>query len=209
MDTTFWHERWATNRIGFHEGRPNTYLERFAERLAGARRVLVPMCGKTEDLAFLAGRGHEVVGIELVEDAVRAFFAEHQLEPSREVRGDHVVYRSGSITLVAGDLFSVTTELAGPLDAIYDRAALVALPPDVRPRYVAHVRSLVEPTSRVLLVAFEYDQSKYAGPPFAVMEDEVRTLYAGAAAIDVLASAPDPRAWETIQPIEKCFAIQL
>jgi thiopurine S-methyltransferase len=208
MDASFWHERWTTKSIGFHEGKPNSYLARFASRLDGHARVLVPLCGKSEDLAFLAGHGHTVVGVELVEDAVRQFVDEHCLTPAREVRGEHVVYNAGSVTIVAGDVLTTTTELLGGFDAVYDRAALVALPPDVRRQYVAHLRAMAPPAARVLLVAFEYDQSKKAGPPFAVMPDEVAALYAGAAIEDV-ASGPDPRPWTDIEPIEHCWSITL
>lgn len=202
MDASFWKERWAAGSIGFHEGRPNTYLQRFVAHLDGYRRVFVPMCGKTEDLAFLASHGHEVIGVELVEDAVRAFFDEHGLVPARTQRGEHVEYAAGGITLLAGDVLTARPDL----DAIYDRAALVALPPETRRRYAAHLRSLAHAGTRMLLVAFEYDQTKKAGPPFSVDDREVRELYAGAT-IEELAAGPDPRKWDEIAPIERCYAI--
>jgi thiopurine S-methyltransferase len=143
MEPGFWIERWAEGRIGFHEGRPNQYLERHAARLDGARRVLVPLCGKAVDLAYLASRGHEVVGVELVEDAVRAFFAEQDVTPAVQRRGGFVEYAAGGIAIFAGDVFATTRELLGPIDGFYDRAALIALPPALRARYVPHLRGLV------------------------------------------------------------------
>src|SRR4051812_12173703 len=150
-----WLGRWREGRTAFHEGRPNDLLVRHAARLAGRRRVLVPLCGKSEDLAFLAARGHDVVGVELAEQAVQAFFAEHDLTPSIARRGSVIAYEvgpgmvrpaapagpagptaSGAIALWAGDFFAVTPELLGPVDALYDRAALIALPAELRPRYV-------------------------------------------------------------------------
>lgn len=208
MDASFWHERWAQGRIAFHEGHANSYLARFADRLDGAARVLVPLCGKTEDLAYLAGRGHQVVGLELVEDAVRAFFSEHGLAPEREERGPHVVYTAGAITLIAGDALTVPPDVLGAFDAIFDRAALVALPPDMRKRYVARLRELAPPGARVLLVAIEYTVER-DGPPFAVFSDEVRALYAGAR-VEELASGPDPRPRDELPgAIERCYAITL
>ncbi len=137
MDPSFWHARWQANQIGFHEGRPNSYLERFADRLPAGARVLVPLCGKANDLAYLASRGHTVIGVELVEAAVAAFFAEHDLAPTRAPLADHVAYQAGEITVLAGDWFATTAALLGDVDAIYDRAALIALPPELRRRYVA------------------------------------------------------------------------
>lgn len=209
MDPSFWQQRWSTGQIGFHEGRPNTYLERHAERLANCPRVLVPMCGKTEDLAFLASRGHEVIGLELVEDAVRAFFTEHGRTPVVTPRGPLVEYASPPITVFAGDLFSATHALLGTIDGIYDRGALVALPDDMRRRYVDHLRALVGKGGRVLLVAFEYDQSQKQGPPFSVTEAELRVLFDGTH-LELLSEGPDPAEREGWPPrFERCWAITL
>lgn len=174
-----WLARWREGRIGFHEGRPNGLLERHIARLAGYRRVLVPLCGKTEDLAFLAAHGHEVIGIELAEQAVRDFFADHALAPSIARRGPFVAFTAAPVTLLAGDFFAATSDLLGPIDALYDRAALVALPAALRPRYVQHVRTLLPPAAPGLVITYEYDQRLVKGPPFAVLEPELRALYAG------------------------------
>jgi thiopurine S-methyltransferase len=207
MDPAFWHERWQQGRIGFHEARVNTYLERHVDRLANYPRVLVPMCGKTEDLAFLAAHGHEVIGVELVEAAVRAFYAEHGLAPRVTPRGAMVEFAAPPITVFAGDIFATTRELLGPIDAIYDRAALVALPDDLRRRYVDHLRALLPKGGRVLLVTFEYDQARMAGPPFSVTEAELRVLFDGTE-IELLSEAPDARVREDAPPaLERCFAI--
>ncbi|MDQ3370490.1 MAG: thiopurine S-methyltransferase [Myxococcota bacterium] len=209
MDGAFWQARWQERRIAFHEGRPNTYLERHVGQLAGARRVLVPLCGKADDLAFLAGRGHEVVGVELVETAVQEFFADHGLTPTRTEHAGFVEYAAGPIQLYAGDLFATTRELLGPVDAIYDRAAIVALPPELRVRYAAHLRAVAPPGTRVLAITFEYPQELAAGPPFSVDEAELRTLYAGAT-IELLDEGPDPRVREGMPPaLERCFLIRL
>ncbi|MBP6631678.1 MAG: hypothetical protein KBG28_27125 [Kofleriaceae bacterium] len=183
MDAEQWIERWRTGRIGFHEGRPNDLLVAHADHLTGRRRVLVPLCGKAEDLAFLAGAGHDVVGIELATEAVVAFFAEHGLTP--EVTpglggGALTAYRAGPITLLAGDVFAVGPAEVGPVDAIYDRAALIALPPDLRRRYAAHLHGLAPGGAAgvtLLQICLEYEQARRDGPPFAVLADEVRALY--------------------------------
>src|SRR4051812_35812292 len=115
MEIDFWAQRWKEGRIGFHEGRPNAYLEKHVDRLGRARRFLVPLCGKAEDMAFLASRGHAVVGIEAVDDAVRAFFDEHGLVPRVEERPQGRVYSAGSTTILAGDLFAWTEADVGPV----------------------------------------------------------------------------------------------
>jgi thiopurine S-methyltransferase len=189
MDPEFWRARWEAGQIGFHEGRPNRYLERHAARLGSGQRVLVPLAGKAHDLAFLAGRGHDVIGVELSELAGRAFFHEHGLVPREEPRGEFLWLSSGGIQLFIGDFFAATRELLGPCDAFYDRAAIVALPADWRERYVSRLRSLVPDHAPGLVVTFEYDQSQMSGPPFDVPEAEVRRLFAGTT-VELLAREP-------------------
>ncbi len=216
MEIDFWVRRWKEGRIGFHEGRTNTFLARHEARLGPApKHVLVPLCGKTEDMAFLASRGHHVLGIEVVEDAVKAFFDEHELVPEvRVVRDDDKpvrAYSAGNVTLLAGDLFACTREIVGPVDALYDRAALVALSGEVRPRYVAHLRTLLAPRSRGLVIVFDYDQAQMEPPPYAVSEDELRRLYAGdeVTAIDQ-GPLDGPRFRELgVQGTERCFMVEL
>lgn len=206
-----WIARWRDGRIGFHEGHANAFLDRHIARLAGCRRVLVPLCGKTEDLAFLAARGHTVVGVELAEQAVREFFASHALVPSIVARGALVEYTAGAITLLVGDVFATTPEVVGPVDALYDRAALIALPADLRPRYVAHLRTLLPASAPALVITLEYDQQLMTGPPFAVLASELRALHAGRA-IELLEERPASGGGKCTQSgvpaTERCFLIQ-
>jgi thiopurine S-methyltransferase len=204
----FWVERWREGSIAFHEGTPNTLLSAHLGHLGANRRVLVPLCGKSEDLVFLAAQGHAVVGIELVEDAVKAFFAEHAITPAITRHDRHVEYAHGAIRLFAGDYFAVTSSLLGPLDAVYDRAALVALPAELRPRYAQHTRSLLAPSSPMVLVTLEYDQSRASGPPFSVPEAEVREIYAPRA-MRAVEERPYTRGADRGPTIERCWTIDL
>jgi thiopurine S-methyltransferase len=225
-----WLARWRDGRIAFHESRPNDLLVHHAARLAGCQRVLVPLCGKAEDLAFLAARGHDVIGVELAEPAVQAFFAEHDLAPSIAPRGPFLAYEvgpgavqaagaaepaagpaAGSITLLVGDFFAATRELLGSVDALYDRAALIALPAELRPRYVARLHELVPAGAPALVITIEYDQGVVAGPPFAVLEPELRTLYAGAAMelLEERAATINKCAQSGAPATERCFALRL
>ncbi|MEO8700463.1 MAG: thiopurine S-methyltransferase [Kofleriaceae bacterium] len=203
MHSDFWIERWRENRIGFHEGKPNGYLEHHVARLGERRRVLVPMCGKSYDLAFLAAQGHTVIGIELVEDAVRAFFDERMITPAVERRDLHAEYTAGPITIFAGDLFAITREHVGAVDALYDRAAIVALPPELRPSYAAHIRSLLAPASPALVVSLEYPDGVKQPPPFSVPDAELASLYGAG---ELLEQGPDLR---IPGGIERCFFITL
>lgn len=191
----FWHQRWTTDQIGFHQDQPNPHLVRHWPSMGAGRRVLVPLCGKSHDLAWLAAQGHEVVGVELSPVACAAFFAERGLTPEVAPAGRHTRYTHGAITLLQGDFF----DLEGVFDAAWDRAALIALPPPVRQRYAAHLRRHVRgPT---LLVTFQYDQARRDGPPFSVPEDEVQRLHPGAALL--ARTVVDEERWRPVGTVEE------
>ena len=179
MEHGFWHNRWATNQIGFHEPQVNPLLvEHFAAlALPPGSRLLLPLCGKTLDIAWLLAAGHRVVGVELSELAVQQLFAELGATPRIQVLSDALKrYETDELTVFVGDIFALSRDLLGPVNAIYDRAALVALPATMRPRYAAHL-SEVGACAPQLLISFDYEQSQLPGPPFAVLAEELAVLY--------------------------------
>ena len=178
MKAEFWHNRWENNLTGFHLDDVNPYLKAnwsFLKMKADSR-VFVPLCGKTLDLIWLANQGHQVVGIELSPLAVEAFFIENGLAFERSQIGDLELWQSEKISLFCGDFFDLTTEILGQVDAVYDRASLIALPPAMRQDYAAKMVELAQLAPK-LLVTLEYEQSKMDGPPFSVTEEEIRELY--------------------------------
>lgn len=187
MQPEFWHKKWESNQIGFHQPEVNPYLQRHWPDLAipAQARVLVPLCGKSLDLLWLAGRGHQVLGVELSEKAVEDFFLEQQLQPQVSEQGDFKVYRAGAIQLWCGDFFALSANDVADCTALYDRAAVIALPPAMRERYAAHLQSIL-PACRGLLVTLDYDQSQMPGPPFSVDDAEVQRLLGSAWRVEML-----------------------
>ncbi|WP_267284273.1 hypothetical protein [Psychrobacter sp. Sarcosine-02u-2] len=84
MDSKFWQQRWQDGRIGFHKSDVNPQLIEYFSELAVpiSGQVLVPLCGKSVDMVWLAHAGYDVVGVELVETAVQAFFVEQKVIPT-------------------------------------------------------------------------------------------------------------------------------
>jgi thiopurine S-methyltransferase len=180
MHKDFWQQRWARNEIGFHLGEVNPYLQRYWPSLdvpAGAQ-VLVPLCGKSLDMVWLAGQGYRVLGVELAETAVVAFFAEQGLLAEIDQVGEFRRYRSGAIEVLCGDFFNLTAADLLECRALYDRAALIALPVPMRERYAAHLESILPPACAGLLVTLDYPQEQMSGPPFAVGEAELQRVLA-------------------------------
>ena len=180
MHAGFWQARWSRSEIGFHLAEVNPYLQRYWPDLglATGARVLVPLCGKSLDLAWLAGQGFRVTGVELAQRAVEDFFTEHGLEPVVSEEGPFRLYRAGSVEIYCGDFFALTEQQLSDCTALYDRAALIALPPPMRERYVTHLTQVLPAGCQGLLVTLDYDQAQMDGPPFAVTDDEVQRLFA-------------------------------
>ncbi|KAF1696121.1 thiopurine S-methyltransferase [Pseudoxanthomonas koreensis] len=180
MESDFWLQRWNEGRIGFHLDQVMPLLRKHWASLGvpAGGRVFVPLAGKTLDMHWLAAQGHEVLGAELSPLAVQAFFAEAGLQPAIHADAEGVHHRAGTLDLVAGDVFALSADLLGTMDAVYDRAALVALPAEMRRRYVAEVYARLPRGCRGLLVTLEYPQAEIEGPPFSVEEAEVRDLFA-------------------------------
>ena len=178
MHHDFWHERWRTGQTGFHQQAVHFFLERWWPKI-GVRqgaRVYVPLCGKSLDMAWLAERGHTVVGSELSRIAIDEFFASQSLQPTLEARDGFTRHAAGPYEIYEGDALALTPAITGPLDAVYDRAALVALPPEMRGPYFAALAALMPRGARGLVVSFEYPQEMKGGPPFSVETAEILQL---------------------------------
>lgn len=180
MENDFWHQRWQNNEIGFHKDRVNPYLISHWPDLTLQQtnsRVLVPCCGKSLDLVWLAQQGHDVVGIEISPLAVESFFSENSLTPEVKSFDQFTVYSVAGIEIYCGDLFELSTDIIGKIDAVYDRAAMIAMPPEMRSEYCRQIQRLSDNKAPILLITMEYPQSEMQGPPFSVNTDEVMSVY--------------------------------
>ena len=173
MQKDFWHDRWQHNKIGFHRDSVHPALVKHWPAASHGDRapVLVPLCGKSLDMLWLARNGHAVVGVELDRRAAEAFFDEAGVSPEIDETGPLPSFSAGGVTIFAGDFFEFNPSEKYRL--VYDRAALIALPPEMRKRYLTQLASLLAPGARGLLITLEYPQAAMQGPPFSVMPDEL------------------------------------
>ena len=187
-DNPLWLQFWRDQRTDFHQQAVNQLLTRFwpnLESVAGSR-VFVPLCGKSLDMLWLAEQGHDVIGVELSPVAVKAFFRENSLKPSKRRVGNFMLWKAGRISILCGDYFSLLSADLGVIDVVYDRAALTALPEDIRKRYVAHLSSLLPKSCKVLLLTAE-DVEKVENLSAALNIDaEISALFANEFVIDLL-----------------------
>ena len=178
MKADFWHEKWEKREIAFHEENVNPILSTYIDVLGLERgaRIFVPLCGKTRDIAWLLEQGYDVIGVELSDVAVQELFAELGIAPDVQAVGELKQYCAENIKVFSGDIFNLDASMTGKIDAIYDRAALVALPPVMRRHYSQQVVTLAQHAPQ-LLVTYEYDQSLIQGPPFSIDAQEVANQY--------------------------------
>jgi len=213
MEKNFWLERWQQGLIGFHQEQVNSYLTKNWPELGAQAgdKVFVPLCGKSKDMVWLHQQGMQVRGVELSAMAVEAFFAENQLAAHQDTQGHFSRWRAPGYELLCGDFFSVIPTDTQHHRFVYDRASLIALPPEIRQKYAKHLSDLLVPGSKVLLVTMEYPQHEMQGPPFSVHEDEVRGLYSHnfsiekVVQVDVLSESPRFRERGLSQMIETTY----
>lgn len=189
MEADFWHQKWQRGDIGFHQSQANPFLIDHLDRLglAPGARIFLPLCGKTLDIAYLMGVGYRIAGAELSEIAIDELFQSLDLQPSIAELGALRHYRATGIDIFAGDIFELTASTLGLVDAVYDRAALVALPDQIRARYATHLARITRIAPQ-LAITYEYDQSLIDGPPFSVTAQELQRLYGNDYALTTLAT---------------------
>ncbi|SEK84017.1 thiopurine S-methyltransferase [Colwellia chukchiensis] len=180
MENSFWHSCWERNSLGFHQASVHPFLPQYFEklRLATDQHVFVPLCGKSSDMAYLA-QFFQVTGSELSEIACRDFFSEHQVAYQQAKVAPFKRFDADKLTLWQGDFFQLTSEHVAPVDWIYDRAALIALPLAMQQSYVEHLKQFFKPSTRLFLLTLEFPTEQLTGPPFAVNNADVAHLFTG------------------------------
>lgn len=179
MEHEYWNNKWENNDIQFHLPETNTLLIKYSS-LFPKGKIFVPLCGKSLDMKWLLSQGYEIIGVELSEIACRAFFAENNLSFSLKKQGSFTIFKGDNIEIWCGDIFQLPIEVFTNLTAIYDRAALIALPEEIRISYVEFIKKLSRSLSRIsiLFLTIEYEQNLLQGPPFSIVESDVQQLYA-------------------------------
>ncbi|WP_447968664.1 thiopurine S-methyltransferase [Nitrospira sp. M1] len=179
MNADFWNDRWQRNQIGFHNSDVHSLLTRYWPMLefANDARVLVPLAGKSLDVCWLLEQGHAVTAVELNKLAVETFFAEQQWPATITHGAQHAIFHYKTLEFWVGDFFAIKNEDVPAFDGVYDRAALIALPPEMRRGYVDTMSALLKPGSKYLLISLEYPDDMLDGPPFAIDGDEITRLF--------------------------------
>lgn len=214
-DNELWQQSWRDKNTDFHQKAVNRHLVKFWPTLGltASDRIFVPLCGKSLDMLWLAAQGHTVVGVELSPLAVRAFFRENRLQPTRRPVGRFTLWEHGRIGILCGDFFQLAAADLGDIAAVFDRASLTALPDEIRGAYLAHLRKIVPASCKMLLLTTEEpDDDETDGQAFAVA-DEISTLYADAFDIQLshvesfFEADPDPSVTQLVRVEQKVYSL--
>ena len=192
MQHDFWHDKWQNNNIGFHQDQPHALLTQYFRSLdlKPHARIFVPLCGKSLDISWLINQGYQIVGIDLSPIAIQDLISNLGLSFKEAQSGELTHYQHPQIELFVGDFFQLTAQQLGDVDAVYDRAALIALPPQMRSQYTQHLLDITKQAPQ-LLISLEYDQNLLKGPPFSVPKDELTKHYAEHYNFELLATATE------------------
>ncbi|EDV22806.1 uncharacterized protein TRIADDRAFT_58745 [Trichoplax adhaerens] len=197
-----WSQRWQNKIIGWHLSQVNPYLnENYQVYLKNNDNphssIFVPLCGKSLDMIWLAQKGHQVVGVEVVEQPCHDFFKENEItykvQDLQGVEGKILTSQDPkiNITIYNCDYFALTSSLLGfRFDSVWDRAAFVAISPDLHSNYAKHLASLMAPSGRGLLIAVDYDINEHIhpGPPFYTPDTLVHSIFSPFTSVQRLSS---------------------
>ncbi|MBV7434089.1 thiopurine S-methyltransferase [Cardiobacteriaceae bacterium TAE3-ERU3] len=209
MNPDYWHNRWRENRIGFHQATAHPMLTTHYTKLALPEqpRIFVPLCGKSHDIGWLLEQGAHVIGCELSPLAIEQLFTQLNLTPtSTTINGNLTHCHTEQLDIFIGNFFDLSPSNLDHIDAVYDRAALIALPPELRPRYSEHLHHLTNNAAQ-LLITFDYDQALMSGPPFAVPEKEICQHYAASHHIEQLEQITIPDFKQTCPATETIYKL--
>lgn len=188
MEISYWRARWNNDKTGWHMTEVYPHLPSFWPllQLKEDATVLVPLCGKSLDLLWLKNNGYRVIGVDVSHKAAENFFGEHRLDHQTYTKGPFTVYKHEDLSIWCGDFFKLKSGYLPKIDAIYDKAALIALPEDQRKDYAENVLTIGNASTQMLLNTFEYEQDEMSGPPFSVFRDELNELYGDHFTIELL-----------------------
>jgi thiopurine S-methyltransferase len=173
-----WLTSWESGHIPFHLKTVNSMLEKYWPKLAisPSSNIFVPLCGKSLDLLWLANQGYKVIGVELSEIACKSFFIENELAYKTKTQDEFICYYNDQIEIYCGDFFALTPEMLPSIHAVYDRAALVALPKKLRQPYADHLIKLTATQSKILLIALD-SKDEVVAPPYPLTHQQIKTLF--------------------------------
>lgn len=153
----FWCKRFGEGVTPWDAGKVPMAFVDFVGAQTTPLNTLIPGCGSAWEAAHLAELGWPVTALD---------FSPLAIEKAREVLGD------SPVKLVCADFFTFAPRQ--PLDLIYERAFLCALPRKLWADWGKQVAELLPSGARLAGFFFLCDQPK--GPPFGILPAQLDEL---------------------------------
>lgn len=210
MDADFWTERWNQSNTPWHQSEPEALLTKYFPK-EKTKSALIPLCGKSLDVLWISKNSEKVIGVELSPIACQAFFEEQNFSYKTESYKDFKIFNSLNIELWCGDFFKLPTETYQSVDFIYDRAAIIALPPNLRQLYANKLIEIAQASTssdfQILMIG-RVDEGLQDGPPFQVADAEIHKLFSEKLNLEILEKISRPsRADPKLQLVETVYRI--
>jgi len=174
-----WLDRWKKGTTGWHRSDINPQLIKHINQFVETRpqKIFVPLCGASLDMKYLIDQGFHVVGVELSPLAINRFFNENKIACKVSKVEDFDFYQGKNIDIYCGDFFKLKKDYFYDVSCVYDRAALIALNPDLQKKYARHLKEILPNSTKILLLTMFYPQNEMEGPPYSVGDDKVEVLF--------------------------------
>ncbi|MRX28461.1 thiopurine S-methyltransferase [Kangiella sp. HZ709] len=177
MDYHFWDTCWQRASQPFHLSEAHPFLRRYLYLLDNKEKLLLPLSGKSVDPIFLAQNNIHSTSIEFNPSAIDNFIIDSELSFKRKTFEQKKCYDFGDFDIWLADFFDIETKDIGKFSQVFDRAALVALPKELRDKYIKHLKSLLQPKATILMVTMDYEEGEMSGPPFYIAQNELTELF--------------------------------
>jgi SAM-dependent methyltransferase len=128
--------------------RPQREFDAVADQVTGT--VLDAGCGTGEHALFFAARGHQVTGVDFVEEAIRRARAK-------------AAERGLAVEFLVGDATSLES-LRRKFDSVIDSGLFHCFSDDDRRRYVQGLADVIRPGGRLFLMCFSDEEPGTDGP---------------------------------------------
>lgn len=194
---TDWLSAWENGKAPWHQEEFHAILRKHTEKITNNltnAKLFFPLCGKAVDILYLSQMGHEVIGVEYSELAVKQFFEENNIPFNAKLVPEvGVLYENNDclIKIYCCDFFKFNSNLEKNFDGVWDRGALEAIEEAERGNYTRIVKTICKPNAGYLLETA--DRPPGVGPPYYVSSEDISTLFG-------LNSQPDQVAYEEAPP---------
>ena len=141
------------------------------DQLSG-RNVVVPNCGRSVDMIYLAQHAARVTGTGCTPMQIEQFQEENCLY----MEFDGAAWRFDSLSLSPVPLCNLPDAQLGTVDIVYDRSAMISTAPDMRGDYLSRIDRLTRPGGRIYLMTVEFSTQRSEGP-YSISAAEVETLF--------------------------------